>query len=389
MEKQENRYLYMDSLRALAVLLVLWMHTAEIFSKSLLLQGHGLWMLNSAQALDFGRIGVITFFAISGFVIPSSLRGERWSGVRSFWIRRFFRLYPAYWLSILLGLVCEWWMWGRHISGKAVLLNFTMVPKIFGAPMVLSVYWTLQTELIFYVCCALLFVLGLLSGPRVMAVLCLLTGIAFFLLSWHLGMQEQKFRILGHLSIMFWGGLCRRRIEGETSDWLKSSVFYGALLSWGALLPWYALYRCLGHATIDAELIRFAGGYSLGILLFYIGTFVLRIYNRFLAWIGKISYSIYLFHAIVANLILLVILRELSHSSSAGLNLSAYLASVAVLSLLVAAAVYYLVENPAINTGKLITDRLKNNRRTPNYERHPLESKTDTNRVTAIQETSS
>lgn len=54
--------------------------------------------------MDLGRIGVVVFFAISGFIIPTSLNHRSLHPVRKFLISRLFRLYPLYWISIILGI---------------------------------------------------------------------------------------------------------------------------------------------------------------------------------------------------------------------------------------------------------------------------------------------
>ena len=53
---------------------------------------------------EFGITGVVLFFAISGFVIYGTLRGPRGNAGRRFIISRFFRLFPAYWVSMAAGL---------------------------------------------------------------------------------------------------------------------------------------------------------------------------------------------------------------------------------------------------------------------------------------------
>ena len=60
------------------------------------------------RSIDVGRLGVIIFFAISGFVICRSFGGPREGAGKRFVIRRLCRLYPAYWVSMLGGiLVCS------------------------------------------------------------------------------------------------------------------------------------------------------------------------------------------------------------------------------------------------------------------------------------------
>ena len=96
------RLAYIDSARAIAASLVVWAHSAEVFAK-LGPEISNRWMDEVAGRLDVGRMGVVVFFAISGFVIPSSLGPREAGATRRFLVRRVFRLFPAYWLSIPLG----------------------------------------------------------------------------------------------------------------------------------------------------------------------------------------------------------------------------------------------------------------------------------------------
>ena len=91
-----NRFAALDALRGIAALLVVWQHTSEYFINQPGMPPDGSGMLELFKAIDPGRIGVICFFLISGFIIPSSLRSNGNAPLTEFSIKRFFRLYPAY-----------------------------------------------------------------------------------------------------------------------------------------------------------------------------------------------------------------------------------------------------------------------------------------------------
>jgi peptidoglycan/LPS O-acetylase OafA/YrhL len=57
----------------------------------------------SRQWVDAGRVGVVAFFLVSGYVIPLSLQRQ---DTRTFLVRRLYRLFPLYWL--VLGLMMLW-----------------------------------------------------------------------------------------------------------------------------------------------------------------------------------------------------------------------------------------------------------------------------------------
>ena len=65
-----NRFSHIDALRGIAALLVIWLHVSEVFvhiSPETAAQGTALYTV--AWAVDVGRVGVVVFFAISGFVV--------------------------------------------------------------------------------------------------------------------------------------------------------------------------------------------------------------------------------------------------------------------------------------------------------------------------------
>ncbi|WP_198942904.1 acyltransferase family protein [Actinophytocola xanthii] len=96
-----------------------------------------------------GWLGVYLFFLISGFVICMSSWGR---GVGSFLLSRAVRLYPAYWLSVLvIAVVATTWPYLRPpVEWDAALANLTMFHEPLGQPAVAEVYWTLWAELRFY-----------------------------------------------------------------------------------------------------------------------------------------------------------------------------------------------------------------------------------------------
>jgi peptidoglycan/LPS O-acetylase OafA/YrhL len=92
----------LDALRALAVAAVAWSHWAPHE-----LHGGVLW----------GPYGVKLFFVLSGFLITSILLdcrqagqdspGDAWLALRSFYVRRFLRLMPLYYATLLFAALCN------------------------------------------------------------------------------------------------------------------------------------------------------------------------------------------------------------------------------------------------------------------------------------------
>jgi peptidoglycan/LPS O-acetylase OafA/YrhL len=102
-----------------------------------------------AQTAAYGWLGVHLFFLISGFVICMSSWGR---GVGSFLLSRAVRLYPAYWLSVVVVAVVltVWPLVQEPVGLGDTLVNLTMFHEPLGSPAVAEVYWTLWAELRFY-----------------------------------------------------------------------------------------------------------------------------------------------------------------------------------------------------------------------------------------------
>lgn len=354
-----KRLEYLDSLRAIAALLVVWLHVTEEFIRMPGVREHGSLLYDMASSVDFGRIGVITFFAISGFIIPQSIRGDRATGTKKFLVSRFFRLFPAYWLSVPLALVVLWWLPGREISGLDVAGNFTMLESILGYQPLMGHYWTLEIELIFYTLCLLLFQLNLVHRIETSAFMSALMVLIFIaatsglLRRWfHVELDlPSNFTFMAYnLGIMFWGSCAQHCLLGPSkkTSWI--------LLALCTALVFFPPVWALVHITEASRegVIRFVGGYGLGLALFVLGVTVLKIRVAWLAWLGVISYSLYLFHPIVFyGLIQLINYFDISVLQ--GRSLAVYLALATGLSILLAWLVYRLVERPSIALGRKLS----------------------------------
>ncbi|AZS73764.1 acyltransferase [Streptomyces lydicus] len=120
----------------------------------------------AAPLFAYGCLGVQIFFVISGFVICLSGWGRT---LRAFIASRVSRLYPAYWVAILLvtAVFALPWVAYKALSPSDVLTNLTMLQQPLGADRVLGVCWTLWAEMRFYALFALCVVLPGATRGRV------------------------------------------------------------------------------------------------------------------------------------------------------------------------------------------------------------------------------
>ena len=343
-----------DGLRALACLLVIWQHVSEVYRG---VSSGGLWLSTMADKVDFGRIGVCAFFAISGFVVPSSIRGKRLPAVLDFAERRFWRLYPPYWFSIPIGILAVWVLWGRKPDIAMSFANSTMLASLWGQSYAMGHYWTLEVELVFYGLCALIYLIGG-SVNLVASLSCLvLTLVARH--SALLAETPEHWPFLPNdLSVMFWGCCCRlvhdQKLPARLGRFLRPTGY--VLIGVTTLLcAWEPIHWLqIGYGMDSPGHRRLGWGYALGILLFLLWVVVVRVRSGLLERIGKGTYSIYLLHPVVFYIVLKGI-----QAPSAGLlrdhHLGLYLAILIPVCVLVGMLGYRLVEVPSDVLRRLLT----------------------------------
>jgi peptidoglycan/LPS O-acetylase OafA/YrhL len=355
------RFPLFDSLRAIAALTVL--------------VAHSILQLNVQVAhpfLDFASPlaaqGVAIFFLISGFLLYRPFlvahRGGRPVRVGDYTRRRFLRIVPGYWLALTVvlllinhpnGVTTD--NWPRYY-GFAQIYDHASIPNGIGAA------WTLCVEVTFYAVLPLIaFLGGLLSGRD----------------RGSLRGDIALVAVLGAASIFV-----HERLATSTTD-------YWLAISLPATFYWFALGMGLAIASVlerPKRLIEPIGRYPLAMWIAAVATFIalynwteerpgvgsggtaefillglasmflllpavfrddagglprLLLRHRLLAWLGLVSYGIYLYHA---DLIALVndrlIRHDLPHSYPVVLALSTLVICA------FAAASFYLFERPLL-----------------------------------------
>jgi peptidoglycan/LPS O-acetylase OafA/YrhL len=130
----------LDGLRAVAVLLVLFYHVQVEWYFSRL----------TSYRLVNGRLGVMIFFCLSGFLITRNLLYEKEHGgsLRSFWLRRAGRIFPIYWLTLLV-VGAVWGVGWPVLTAATYTINFAV--PFWGVPDVpIDHAWSLCVEEHFY-----------------------------------------------------------------------------------------------------------------------------------------------------------------------------------------------------------------------------------------------
>ncbi len=296
----------LDWLRAYAVLMVMALHLARLLGPD---PGPFRAVLTEIDVSG----GVDLFFAISGFVIAGSLE-PLWSSSRPrcaltravvwpFFVKRFWRLWPASTLWITACLFLSWICHGRggwppvgHVASEWVT---AVVPvyelREFRSPGVLGYYWTLSVEWQFYLVFPFLLVGIRPSGARLVA-LALLFGLGLY--------TNQISGMLRFCSIVAGIGIYAayrsRRLVAAARRIPPLRAWPRCLLT-AFLLVVLVTVPQLAHSTLIGQL----GLTLLCTMLVAMAAADRRLVSdcglpHLLRWIGLRSYSLYLCHIPVA-----------------------------------------------------------------------------------------
>ena len=227
----------------------------------------------------------------------------------------------------------------------------------------MGLYWTLGTELVFYFSCWLIWRLGWLNSARFLAGLVVALSLAWFAVKGakQLGVVPDDVsaawkNLPRHLGIMFWGAYFR--IVYDETKGFRESIRSNRKV-W-ILVALTVLIVVIGGSRQFRFFIHpgrtWFSPYVVAPLLFWVWVAWLRVRTRAIAWLGRISYSIYLFHLVVATPLVCWVALE-GNAALRGWPTACYVIPTLLLTILVSAAVYYAVELPAIVLGKRLAGR--------------------------------
>ncbi|MDE1193929.1 hypothetical protein BWR59_27060 [Pseudomonas sp. Bc-h] len=336
-----KRLAYLDALRGIAALMVVFTH---LF---LPVVGH-VWVFD--YLIDPGKLGVLWFFMISGVVIPYSLKPGP-DGAQRFLISRFMRLYPAYWLSLLVFVVMLG-LTGEPLPPiKQIVANLTMVQAALGFDDVIGLYWTLFIELVFYALCLALFIGGKLYDQTFRA----RCSLAFLLMALAMALvRELTDRKLPvalplALSLMFFGSIWRQWLLAEHSPELTRNLKM-LLIAFVVLLPPTLIMAYNKDMGTGETWGRYCFTYAVAISSFLLLTRSVRLGHPALVWLGAVSYSLYLLHPSMGMLAEFVLAR-----TGASALIIALFAT--LLTLGAAHLSFRYIESPFIQLGKRLNNR--------------------------------
>lgn len=258
-----------------------------------------------SEYFKYGYLGVDLFFMISGFVIAFSIKHLSLS---KFCYSRFKRLYPMYWICLMITAVVTYFFgYPRYqVTFKQLLANLTMAQELFKQGNVDGAYWSLFVELKFYLIISLYLIINKyrkLSLDYLIYFWLIVSSLRFFV------GPSPVYDFLHELFIIDWSAYfiagmvcCQLFLRG-------SAIRYYFALSWclylsidGAIGRIHWLERTF-HSQFSPYIIAVA------ILLFYLLLLLvsckkLQVLNSpKLVKIGMLTYPLYLIHQHVGFII--------------------------------------------------------------------------------------
>jgi peptidoglycan/LPS O-acetylase OafA/YrhL len=277
----------LQALRGIAVLCVFFYHMVSFTNQ---VAPGPLGILHS---LGLSAVGLYAFFGMSGFIITSKAGDPP----ARFILDRVRRIYPGYWISIVVGSAALWLVSGTWpaVDLKTILLISNGKPASIPVP-----YWSLLFEVHFYL---LVLLIGMFAR-RYMAPILLLWGIATILL------YARPIVFLGAAYPATYKDL----LFAIYNIFFIAGAFAGAGLKPGLERAWWyvipaslclqapSILNLLGWNWVWGSLGRYDVEYMLSIpgVFFAVRAALLwpasGLIGRILASFGNVSYGIYLFH---------------------------------------------------------------------------------------------
>jgi peptidoglycan/LPS O-acetylase OafA/YrhL len=304
---------------------------------------------------------VTMFFFITGYLFWTKLTRGRLEGVGTFWLGRLGRLGPAYWASCLLLFVCAAIASHFHravsmgrLAGQ-ILSWLTFRPgkdvnDVAGSNLWLSVAWTLRFEWLFY------FSIPFLAW--------------FARRRWRTLLLLAAVFVLSRLTASFADEATGRR--GPTMILAEYTQYFASIFSVGilaAILPRERLARwaqgsfatLLSLAILIGAFYRatpeygFAESAILAIPFACVclgNTWFGLLSSRPLRFLGRISYSFYLFHVLMLTIVLNTLNTRFAIASWSPMRYWMIAAGCGTITIVLSACTYQFLEAPFLHIGR-------------------------------------
>jgi peptidoglycan/LPS O-acetylase OafA/YrhL len=391
-DERKDRLLALDSMRGIAALTVLVFHLITIFPTGSDLDGGApnaslllnLLAFTPLRLFWAGHEAVYFFFVLSGFVLAIPLlKIGGGSAIKAYYVKRVFRIYPPYIVAVLIAVLASSLFyrgvipelafifnhqWQSGVDWMQVLQHLSLIGSFDFSRYDWPV-WSLVMEMRISLLFPLLIWLIRKSGWKTNLLVAGVTSGVYWMI-WHwqihhlLDLPKNYLDTLRYIGFFVIGGtLAKYRVTlvdyFRSINRLRKAIFLFVFICaytnaswlnnswlWNLEMPRFLSVKFLLQDIMVG--LGIAGIIIVGLASRSIGGVLA---GRTLTFLGKISYSLYLYHAIC--------LLGLMHLYYGRLPTALILCSSAALSLLLAVSGYYLVEAPSIHLGRYFAARVK------------------------------
>ena len=386
----------LNGLRFFAALAVIFTHV-ELMKK---LTGHeNLWIDSGSRVSSFayqhilngdfhwasplvaeaGPLGVIFFFVLSGFLITYLLLVEKAEtgtvGVRSFYLRRIYRIWPLYFLVFLVGFFVLPHSNLFYVRGQSESLQENFYPNfwcyllflpnlaysLFMAVPNIGQSWSIGVEEQFYLIWPVIIKYFRKTMTALLVVTAALLGLKVGVLllgkimeaSWLVPLQ--KFLAMSKIECMTLGGMGAYLVYHKKAAGLR--IIYSIPVQ---LLAYLGIPFLLYFSpSIIQNGIHLAFGTCFLVIILNVSgnpQSLLSLENRFFHFLGKISYGIYMYHlmCVVFSIHLLERAMHFEMQLTGPQNLAVYVLSIS-LTLFISYLSYEFFEKRFIRLKKGVT----------------------------------
>jgi len=354
-----NRFAPLDGLRAVAALGVLWIHTWTLHGNPrCVIAG-----LDIASVLALAGNGVDLFFVISGFCMYYFYAKNKSFSYADFWTfikKRWIRLSPAFYTACLAYIIAAKFRDPAYPVLPSIFTGLAYLNGILSNYTPVSILWSLTTEWQFYIIIPFLLIyqnkLGFKNIFLIIAFLMLIMAVisVIWLKS---GSDNVTSQIIFRYFEFMWGILAGNILLTRADLQLKYRIAYFI----GFVLITYSGRALLSKPILNLDkdhynLFKLAGftimglGFSGIIYMAITSKQILKavLGNPVLSFIGKISFSFYLWHALIYPLVGAKMMAFFPALHNLAAPVITFFIS-AILLMPIATASFYLLERPFLN----------------------------------------
>ena len=304
-----EKYNWINALRGYAILLVILIHSSQAFKVSDF----------SKIICDKGDLGVQLFFILSSFTLFNSYSKRRFQeGLdvnRNFFIRRFFRIAPYYYIAGII-YVFYYFIKKNPVNVNNLIANFTFTNGLYlpGINDIPPGGWSVGVEMLFYLSIPMLFkYIDSLRKSILLFVVTMLFSIMInhYLLNYTTLFLNSIWSNINPWSLYFWlPNQLPIFILGIILYYINSNMVFS--FQSGRMILILSIILFIGFSFFKFSLdypfylIKREYVYGLIFVLFAIGVYTTNneiIINSFIQKIGIVSFSMYLNHFLIVSVL--------------------------------------------------------------------------------------